>query len=258
MIIGLLAALMVYLFGGGGQETIFLDQQVQKNVKTYVSDKSRKKEIFQEIDLIKKDQKDFLKKRKNYYAGNASKLNLNFSAKREDFDKLFGDYFDERKKLQSSYIDHELKIRTLIKEEEWEKIVASALDKPDNVKARKSYLKLSEKLFGDVQLACGKTILDSKKSEEARGNVLEVKAEVDRFVNEFLDLNYKDLEPLRKLTASRSDFESLWVGTNDLRKKILANLISMRFKLAAMSTEKEWKKLGKELDKLFTNGKSLI
>ena len=256
MIIGL-AALMIYLFGGSA-EMLFLNPEIKKNVKTYVADQQRKKDIYVIIKQIETDQESFLKKRKKVYAKKSSELNLNYASKRRDFEKLFNVYFEERKKLQSSYVDSELKIRAMIKEEEWQKIIGTVLEKPDNEKAQNSYLKASEKLFGDILKACEENISNATTQKEALRTVNEQKAEVNHFVDEFLNLNYRNLESLRKLNAGRSDFELVTAELNELRRKLLDHLIDMRFKLVDMTSEEEWKKLGKELDKLFSRGKNII
>ena len=256
MIIGL-TALIIYLFGGG-QEMFFLNPEIKKNVRTYVADKKRKEEINAIIKQTETAQKNFLKKKKKYYAEKSSELNLNYSSQREDFEKLFDEYFDERKKLQSTYIDNEMKIRSLIKEDEWTKIVGQVLVEPDNKKSLNTYMKTSEKLFGGILNTCEKTMADAGALKEAQRLVKEQKAEVDHFVDEFVNLNYKKLEPLRNLNATRSDFESAATETNELRRKILSHLIDLRFKLAGLTSAQEWKKLGKALDKLFTKGKNVV
>ena len=79
---------MIYLFGGSA-EMLFLNPEIKKNVKTYVADQQRKKDIYVIIKQIETDQESFLKKRKKVYAKKSSELNLNYASKRRDFEKLF-------------------------------------------------------------------------------------------------------------------------------------------------------------------------
>ena len=51
---------------GGGHSTFFLNPELKKNVKTYVLEKERRKEIFSIMKESKKKQKEFVKKRKAY------------------------------------------------------------------------------------------------------------------------------------------------------------------------------------------------
>jgi hypothetical protein len=257
MLIGL-TALVMMLFFGGGQETYFLNPDIQKSVKTYVADKHRKSEIKNLIKEIEKDQKSFLKKRNKYYNKKASELNLDYHAKRSDFDKLFSEYFEDRQKMMNSYWDKESKIRSLFVEAEWNQMIEQVLEKPDKEKARKGFTKASEKIFGDLAAVCKKQITKASGQEAALQAVKVQQETVNRIIDEYLNQNYKHLELLRNLTATKDDFEQATKSLNQLRKEILKGVSDMRFEIIANTTEAEWKRVAKEIDKLFTGGKNIV
>ncbi len=256
MLIGI-AALVLMLFSGG-QETYFLNPNIQKSVKTYVKDKQRKSEIDDLIKGIEKDQKSFLKKRKKYYNKKVSELNLNYHSNKEDFDKLFSEYSDDRQKMMDSYWDKESKIRSLFEEAEWSQMIEQELEKPDKEKARKEFTKASEKLFGDLVSVCKKHITEASRQEAALLAVKEGQENVNHFIDEYLNQNYKHLEPLRTRTATKADFEKATESLSHLRGELLKSIGDMRFNVLKNTTEAEWKSVAKEMDKLFTKGKNIV
>lgn len=255
MLIGI--ATLVLLLFSGQPVMYFLNPNIQKSVKTYVKDKERKSEIQLLIKEMEKDQKSFLKKRKEYNK-EASELNLNYYTTREDFDQLFSEYANARQAMMDTYWDKESKIRTLFEDEEWNKMIAAVLEKPDKEKARKEYTKASEKLFGDLTAICKKHITDTSRQEAALQAVKENHESIGRFIEEYLNQNYTHLEPLRTRTATKADFVKATEPLTHLRNELLKSIGDMRFKVLKNTTESEWKSVAKEIDKLFTNGTNIV
>jgi hypothetical protein len=257
MLIGLVA-LMTLLFFGGGNEAIFLNPDIKKNVKTYVKDKDRKKEIYAIIKEIEKEQKKFLKRKSKYFDKKAIALNNSYLTQREAFDALFEEYYTERMNIQSSYWTRDSRIRTIFKEDEWNGMMTAVLEKPDKDKARKGFNKESDKLFEGIINSCKKNIQDEGKRLSAVNAVEGAQMEVNAFVEAYVNQDYDHLETLRSKNASKEDFDKAASQINALRKGVLTHLIDMRFQVISNTTEDEWGKISKELDQLFKKGKGIV
>jgi hypothetical protein len=116
MLIGI-AAIVIAIFFAGGQETFFLTPKLKKQVKTYVIEKDRQKEIFVIMKESKKKQKAFTKTRKSYMK-KYHQLNLDRNSTVEDHKELFVAYYDERKEIVDYSIEQEMAMKKITTEEE--------------------------------------------------------------------------------------------------------------------------------------------
>jgi hypothetical protein len=126
-----------------------------------------------------------------------------------------------------------------------------SLVQPNQVKARKNLTEENQKLASKLQSACNKYISDPASKKLATGYVAGYKANGDSVVNAFLDLNYKYIAAARPYKATRSDFEPMRSRMIDLRKAYSNYLVKMRFELKAITPEKQWNDLAKELNNNF-------
>lgn len=257
MLIGLFTALAMALFIGGGQQSFFLNPEVKKDIKVYVMDKARQKEIYSIIDAMEKDQKAFTKQKNKYYEKEAAALNKNYNAKREDFDTLFSKYGAERKALQLKSWENETKIRLIITDDEWNQMMTNLLVKPDKEKAQKGFEKLGEKMFGDIETSCKKVISDTLACSNALKAIDDQRILIGKILGEYLNLDYYHAESLRNKNASLEDFETVTENINTLRFTILTHYFDLRFDLIKAVTEEEWSKLSKEFTKVFIQGKGI-
>jgi len=255
MLIGL--ATLIILLLGGGTDTFLLDPQLKKSVKTYVAEKERKREIIGIIDLIGKDQKSFLKKRKKY-SNSLIELNTNYTSKPEEFKALFAEYHNQRTALQNSYLEHELKIRSLILENEWTAIMNALIEKPDKQKAQELFKKHNEKTYGGLIHACEKALSDKEALTRSKALLIDNQLKTETFMNKFLSLGYRHLESVQKYNVTRADFEPFRIEMDALHSAYLQSVIDLRFSPAGLATETEWKALGKELNGIFKKGKNMI
>jgi hypothetical protein len=73
----------------------------------------------------------------------------------------------------------------------------------------------------------------------------------DSVIAAFLNLNYKYMKAVRPYKVSRSDFEPLRSNMIELRRSYTNYLVDMRFKLKAITPQKQWNVLAKELNNNF-------
>jgi hypothetical protein len=248
MLIGLLVA---YLFLGGGHETFLLNPELARNVSTYVMDKNRKKEIDSLIKSVEKKEESFQKRTKKEYDKKLDDLNMNRASTRIEFDSVYNPFYSDLAILQNEYIESELKIRTLIKPDEWEKIMDKVLQQPDKEKIRKRLIDENSKMHDKLLNVCNKHIPDSGGKIQAKALVDENEKKGESVDDAFLDLSYQNLKAIRPYNVTRQDFEPIRKKMLEVRRNYTNDLVDLRFKLLTITPEKEWTGLAKELNEQF-------
>ncbi len=151
MLIGLFT--LAYIIFFGGHDTFLLDPNLKKNVSTYVTDEHRRKEIDSLIKYTEKKEEGFQKKAKKVYEKKLDELNMNRNSTKDEFKQEYNSFYADLKSLQNEYINSELKIRTLIQPDEWQKIMDKVLVTPEKEKNKKKLLEENKKLH-DRLLKC--------------------------------------------------------------------------------------------------------
>lgn len=251
MIIGLLT--LAFLVFCKGHETILLDPNLQKSVNIYVKDKERKSEIDQVIKQVTKTEETFQKKMKDVYAKELVRLNLSRTSKPTEFVQEYNMFYQDVRTEMNSYIDAEMKFRSLTKENEWDSIMSRAAKQPNNVKLKKNLTEENNKYYQHLLATCNKYIQDAAGKTEALGLLDTYKRKVDSVADAFLDLNYRYLNALRPYSATTASFQSLRDNTISLRKNYSDYLVTMRFKLLPLVPGKDWETLAKELNPAFAD-----
>jgi hypothetical protein len=250
MIVGLMA--LYFIFFSGGHETFLLDPNFEKGVSAYVKDKSRREEIDKTVKQVEKNEESFQKQTKKIYDKKLVDLNMNRASTPADFKKEYDSFYVGLTKTINGYVTSELEVRSFIHPNEWDSIMSKAVKQPDEAKVRKSILEENQKLQAGLIIACNKYIPDS--AGKAKANIIlgdyEIKG--DNLSEAFLELNYQYLKSLRPYTAKRQDFEPIRAKMIGLRRNYTDYLVEMRFKLMAITPEKNWKDLAKELNANFT------
>jgi hypothetical protein len=249
MLIGLL--LTAFLIFGGSHQTFLLNPDMKKNVNEFVKDKSRKDQINQLIKQTMKSETDFQKKIEKPTGKKLVDLNMNRSSVQNQFSAIYDTLYDSLESLQTGYINTELKIQSLLHPAEWDSIMNRVLKQPERGKISKSILAKNKKLHDQLLNACNKRMADSAAREKAKVYVDEYLVHGNALANAFLDLNYKYIASIRPYSATRADFEKPRQQMIDLRKNYSDYLVNMRYNLMALTPEKEWPGLAKELNNDF-------
>ena len=250
MIIGLLA--LYFLVFGGGHETFLLDPNFEKSVSVYIKDKDRKSEIDKIVKQAEKSEEVFQKQTKKVYDKKLVDLNMNFTSKPGDFNREYDSFYVGLMKLVNGLLTSELKVRSLIHPNEWDSIISKAIRQPDESKVRKAVIGRNEQLQDRLIMACNKYITDSAGKAKSRVIIGEYEIKGDNLTEAFLELNFQYLKALRPYKVSREDFEPMRAKMIGLRRNYTDYLVEMRFKLKAITPEKNWEGLAKELNNSFT------
>jgi len=167
------------------------------------------------------------------------------------FAQQYDSFYTGLKNLQDELVSSELKVRSFIHPNEWESIMQKAVSQPDPMKVRKGILAQNQKLQDHLIMACDKYITDSAGKAKTRVILGEYEIKGDNLAEAFLELNYKCLNALRPYQVTRQGFDPIRSKMLDLRRNYTNYLVEMRFKLLAITPEKNWKELAKELNSNF-------
>lgn len=244
-----IVALLAIIFFGGGYNTILLNPDMEKAVKTYVADNEKAKEVKHIIKQTGKSQKSFTKESKKGPIKLFEELNLDYLAEREDFQIVFDQFFNGLAELQKENLDSELKVRSLITEEEWDKIMTEVVKIPEKNKAKKQIEKLGEQLKSNLIKACETTINDSVKLKYAIKLADEYQSRSLSLAEDLMNLGYKNHESIRKYNTPREDFETLALEVLNHRKSYMNYIIDLRFQLKEYISAEAWADLAKALNK---------
>lgn len=250
MLVGLLA--LYFIFFGGGHETFLLNPNLEKSVSTYVKDKDRRAEIDKIIKQVEKSEENFQKQTQKVYDKKLVELNMNRASTPGDFKREYDSFYVGLTELLDGFLTSELKVRSLIHPNEWDSIMNKAIKQPDPAKIRKIILAKNQKLQAGLIIACNKYITDSVGRSKTMIIIGDYEIKGDNLTDAFLELNFQYLKALRPYKVTRTDFEPIRAKMIALRRNYTDYLVEMRFKLMAITPEKNWKDLAKELNANFT------
>jgi len=169
-----------------------------------------------------------------------------------EFKNVYDSFYVSLSALLDGYLTDELKVRSLIKPNEWDSIMSKAVKQPEGTKVRKSILSQNQKLQDRLIIACNKYITDPAARSKVNVIIGDYEIKGDNLAEAFLQLNFQYLKALRPYKVTRQDFEPIRVKMLVLRRSYTDYLVEMRFKLMAITPEKNWSDLAKELNSCFT------
>ena len=253
----MITALLIGLLFAGGAETIFLTPDFKKNVKTHVNDKEKEKEILALMKESKNEQKDLLKQKKKI-TKQAALLNRDKSTRREEIEILFLSYYKLRLKAQETGIEREIKMKSIIEEPEWDSIVKSIDENTGKNKIEKDVKKTNTKIFTPLIKKCEKNIVDQSKRKKIINAITVENEYINKFLDNFISLNYKSMESIRAYNAGYDDYKEAIEAINTERLEILHRTLDLREIIIENTTEDEWNKIYKQMDKFIKNNSIAI
>lgn len=239
---------------GGSTEDPFILPNAQKLVKNAVEDPDRNKEAMIAMKSFSKDWKKLQKLQKKQTKALA-KINKDLSADPMVIADLFKKYRSERTIVKNQLIDFRLNIQDLMTEEEWVVIT----DQVENVKTKKAKKKekaelksniKKDKIFLAIENEIQAAFSDPEKIEE-------VKKDLEKFEDDLANLLFvvqeeptNLIEVMRKKSSSRDELIEVIIKQEDYRSKVHASYLVLREELVQLSTEDNWSKVAKALNKL--------
>ena len=245
MIVGI-AALFSILFFGGSQE-YFLIEDFEKGVKKYITDKERGKELIADLKLTKSMIKAFEKKRKKLRS-ELQDMNLSREITKEAYESFFKDRLAERVLYQEKLLERRLLITDKISEAEWQSIIElsqASLSKS----VSKAEKKTSKDPFKIITATIKESVSDADKRQQALEAFNQFKLDYTNFLIEVNKVNSLESDILKNRSSTASDFNDLSQRLNELRRKSYRGLIDLHFALLELTTEQEWGKIMKAINK---------
>lgn len=200
-----------------------------------------------------RDQKDFVKTREATVK-KLAELNSDYNCSIVSFESLVNEYHDRRVNLQYTYLNNELRIRRLITEKEWSRIMADVMERPEKEKTRKDAVEKNNKSYEKLLVSCKHIMLNEDSFAMAKEAIERHRKVVETFIEEFLDLGYRHMESVRNYHATLADFEPIRMQMSDNHRKYLVSIVVLRSSLVSLSTASEWKGISKELNSMLKNG----
>jgi hypothetical protein len=244
MILGTLALINMLFFGS---MEYFLVDKLEKGVKTYVLEKERRKEILVDLSDAEKEIKAFNKlsisSKKQF-----KNLNLNKTASRAEFEKIFSDLHKKREGNQKEMIQTRLTILGKITQEEWDNIIAYSAKSTDS-RLEKEAKKYKDPFAGIVK-KINKSILNTEEAEEALTALEQLKEEFNGLSDKVKSMNSSESEVLRSKESTFEQLEKFGMEANQIREETFNALVDFHFNLKAITNESEWNKIMKEFNKI--------
>jgi hypothetical protein len=240
-----------------GAETIFLTPDFKKNVKSYVSDKGKETKVLALMKEAKSEQKELFNQKKKI-TKQAALLSKDRSTQREEIEALFLSYYKLRLVAQETGIEREIKMKSIIEELEWDSIVKSIDENTGKNKAKKNVKKTNAKIFTPLIKKCENIIADQSRRKIIVDAITLENENINKFLDNFISLNYKSLESIRTYEAGYDDYKKAVGIVNKGRLEILHETLDLRDIIIENTTEDEWNKISKQLVKLITNNSYAI
>lgn len=251
MIIGTITLITILLFGAA--ESPFVIPDAADVIVDNIDDKARKKdakEIFKSYeDAFKEVQKFEKKKRKEF-----SKLVANREIGKEGLESFLKESNTLRKDYNNSLITGRLQIQDFLTDEEWDEAMKELSEKKPKKVEKEEKAKLKEqlsssKLFIEMNTDIKLAVTDKKGYEKCK-NAL------DRYENRTLDVLIIEQERaaamidiLERKDATQMQLEKVTLDYEMFREEVQDAFLDLREELRAVSTEQNWPKLVKALEK---------
>ena len=251
MLIGLFTLLAALFFGP--EESPFILPKAEKKVKKMVLDKERKKEVLAIMKDYKKEWKA-LNKTKKKQTKTIAKLNKDRSADQKQLEELFEAFRDQRMELNNKLIDGRLKAAEIIEQDEWDNIMADVKVPKPKVEKKLTKAEAKAKIKQDKKIqAIGDEVeaafSDPGKREQATKYLLEFENNIVELLTTANNFNYKDQKALHSRDASREEILEVVEKLEDFRAKTHQSYLSLRQNLVKLSSDDDWPKLAKALNK---------
>ena len=251
MLVASLALLIGMLFGGGNIPA-FVVEDFPKEVKANVDDKERQKEI---LSMVKPYEKEFksVQKDLNKSKKKMKKLNLDRNASSEDINEILDEASTAWKDIQTTGLETRSETLKMLSEEEWEQIISKSLeefDKKEVKKQNKAY-KEFEKNFAKLQSTVEKEITDSDRQNKIGATFASFKKDMKNYVDANMNRTIKELEEFGDMKATEEELNAALSSLDEARDQFFNGIVSLHFDLVELTTDEEWAKISKSVNKIF-------
>ena len=245
-------SLLIGMLLGGGNISAFVVEDFPKEVKTNIDDKERQKEV---ISSFKPYEKEFKKVQKdlNKSKKKMKKLNLDRNASSEDIQEILDEADLAWKGIQTTGVQNRVETLEMLSDEEWELIIAKSLeefDKKEIKKQEKAY-KEFEKNFAKLQSTVEKEISDADHKDKILATLDTFKSDMKNYVDANMNRTIRELEEFGKKDANEEELNEALAAIDDAREQFFDGIVKLHFDLVEFTTDEEWTKIAKSVNKIF-------
>ncbi|MDN3642893.1 hypothetical protein QWY87_09295 [Lutimonas halocynthiae] len=245
-------SLLIGMLLGGGNISAFVIEDFPKEVKTNIDDKERQKEV---ISSFKPYEKEFKKVQKdlNKSKKKMKKLNLDRNASSKDIQEILDDANLAWKGVQTTGVQNRVKTLEMLSDEEWELIIAKSLeefDKKEIKKQEKAY-KEFEKNFAKLQSTVEKEISDADHKAKILATLDTFKSDMKNYVDANMNRTIRELEEFGEKDANEEELNEALAAIDDAREQFFDGIVKLHFDLVESTTDEEWTKIAKSVNKIF-------
>jgi hypothetical protein len=250
MLIALFTILFTVLIGG--TDTPFVIPDADKVIKKTVVDKDRRNEALFVVKAYKQEWKDLGKLKKNQ-AKQLSKFVKSYNTDVEVFNEVFSNFRKQRNQFNGILVDSRYKLQGVLTTEEWTELMEAAYasleknDKKFNKAEIKSELRSNKKLVKVGESI--EAVFEEEDKKIATQLLEEFEASIVNLL--FENQNYREnvLKTLESKKATKEELAAVVNKVEKLRTETQDAFVNLYLGLTTISTEKEWPKLARQLNK---------
>jgi len=246
-----ISLLMALLFGGNPQ-AIFIVENLQKEVKSNISDEKRKKEILLLLNDYREEVKELqidLNKNKKHL----KKLNLIKDTPEDSLFKIINISIDTWEEIQLIGIPYRLQIQDLILPHEWRKIIANSEYNfgGNSLKLQQKITFAIEQELSELELIIIESISDPFRANEALKAYALFADNMRTWSEENMEMTKHRLDTFNNHQADKQELENAILSINTLKTEVFEELGKLHYVLFDYTTKEEWYKIAKEVNKLY-------
>ena len=245
-------SLLIALLFGGNPQTVFIVENIQKEVKSNISDEKRKKQILTLLNNYKAEIKEF-EKDLNKNEKNFKKLNLIKDTPEDSLLKIINLYIDTWEEIQLTGIPYRLQIQDLILPHEWRKIIANSENnlRGNSLKSQQKITLAIEQELSELELIIIENISDPFRATEALKAYKQFAYKMRLFAEENTEITKRSLDTFHNHQADKQELENAILSINVLKPELFEELSKLHYTLIDYTTKEEWYKISKEVNKLY-------
>lgn len=248
LIAGLIALLSMML----GETTLpFLLPKEEKSINKVIKDESKKKQLKIIAKGIEKKEDEYKENRKEY-RNELEELNLNRSTTPEQFLVVTGQIHRVNMEAFDFMVKVRLTIGELLTVEEWDAIIADGKKRYHKTESKyeKAYPDF-EKTINKIINRVEKTISDKEKAKLISSRIKKFSKLTLENSKKIASYNIYDHPVLSNIRSTEEELKAIRPEILALRNEVVSEYIAIHNLLAANTTEEEWPKVVKKVNKLF-------
>ncbi len=244
-------ALLFSLIFAGGSQSVLLNPDLKKHIRKHVENPKNKNQILTITKSYEKEARVFNKKEKKMVK-QMGQLNSQRTTTEEEFREFFTNAMIHYKQFQQKRLECRLEIQELLTESEGMLIIKATEESwKKSEKTREKKVTRLRKQFDKIDSKINKKVQDETRRDQAieivdkyRNTLIDIKREYDKF-------NIIDNPILRKHHATKSELQTELDRQNEMRWQFYNAYIETHDKLVKVTTEEEWDKVIKSMNRIF-------